>query len=224
MGWFDVQSETVTTKSGRKMHHTKSAVRKRRWSTRKKWLKRLGKAALAGVAAVGLKTYINHLKHKSPEVNEEALDMLKYNLGEEEGISTFEKIIKQLDFQEQKTAAINFLKEKQFLEAMKPESPRVNYSALSMLKRDLGQEEGNSRFEEIKHLGFKQQEKAAEKILYEKKAAENILYEKEFRDYETKFIQKFGRVKGIEKYMKIYLLKETPNFLKTSLMHRMLVN
>jgi hypothetical protein len=51
MGWFDVKSETVTTKSGRKKHNTKSAVRKRRWSTRKKWLKRLGALALVGVAA-----------------------------------------------------------------------------------------------------------------------------------------------------------------------------
>ena len=48
MGWVKTESETETTKSGRKIHHTKSAVRKRRWNTRKKWLKRL---ALAGVGA-----------------------------------------------------------------------------------------------------------------------------------------------------------------------------
>ena len=38
MGWFDVQSESETTKSGRRVHHTKSAVRRRI----NKWLFRNG--------------------------------------------------------------------------------------------------------------------------------------------------------------------------------------
>ena len=118
MGWFDVQSETVTTKSGRKMHHTKSAVRKRRWSTRKRWLKRLGKAALAGVAAVGLKTYANHLKHKSQEkvvYDNLALRNLINAFGEQGGKSKFE-LIKHLDDKEQESAVNNFLIEKRYLE------------------------------------------------------------------------------------------------------------
>ena len=54
MKWFDVQSESETTKSGRKVHHTKSAVRRRRASTRKRWMTNLKKAGLAAVGAHAL--------------------------------------------------------------------------------------------------------------------------------------------------------------------------
>ena len=74
MGWFDVQSETETTTSGRKIHHTKSAVRRRRASTRKRWLKRLGALALLGVAAKTL--HAPKKQNDAPQTVDEYADLV----------------------------------------------------------------------------------------------------------------------------------------------------
>lgn len=54
MGWFNnTESESETTKSGRRVHHTKSAVRRRRASTRRKWRNRVLAVGALGAAAYG---------------------------------------------------------------------------------------------------------------------------------------------------------------------------